>query len=565
MNVRANRWSVLRLAGWQGRGRLRRIGCRFLLPRRMVLSLLAILLAAVWLGNAVMTVWLREPATPQLLRAMVGFGLAFYAIWHLALVACFRPRQCLEWIESERIILEACPLRSSDLLTYHLVTVAMTTLLKAAVLTMLLLPDLGNVPIAMAGIVLAMLLLELWRMAVEIVAWGMNRRGFIAFRFMVGAALCGLCGAVATNVAHSPLIRGEVHLGSGVMNQLGQLLIKLDASVVGAIQLPFRPFLTMISANEITGWTIGSIGLALAMILLAGSLVFWLFALMPRWVSRRERAAYQPGQRTNGSSDAGADYSQDGSRPERPIGRLGPMGAIAWRQWLGARRVAGSLLTALVIPGIMAMAPIFVIPDPLVAFLSTAGALAFYTFLLLPTALRFDFRRDLDRLETFKSLPISARKMAVGQLLTPVLISTLFQAVVLALSAIVHGQSFPFYIATVLVLLPMNILVFALDNLIFLLYPYRAGQEGLDVFLRTMLTFTGKGLLFVLGLGMISVWGYGAARIAQALSSQLGTATDGYSLFAAGLMLGMCMISCSLVFALQHAYDRLNPVEDIPR
>ena len=564
MNERVNRWSVLRLVAWQGRGRLRRMGCRFLLPRRMILSLLAVLLAAVWLGNAVMTVWLREPATPQLLRAMVGFGLAFYAIWHLALVACFRPRQCLEWIESERIILEACPLGSSDLLTYHLITVSMTTLLKAGVLTLLLLPDLGSVPIALTGILLAMFVLELWRMGVEIAAWGMSRRGFLTFRFTVGAALCGLCGTVATNVTHSPLIRGEVHLGSGVMNQLSQLLIGLDASAVGVIQIPFRPFLNMIGANELTLWTIGSIGLALGMILLAGVLVFWLFALVPCWVSRRERAAYQPGQRTTDSGDAGADHSQDGSRQGRPIGRLGPMGAIAWRQWLGSRRVAGSLLTALVIPGVMAMTPMFVIPDPLVAFLSTAGALAFYTFLLLPTALRFDFRRDLDRLETFKSLPIPASKMAVGQLLTPVLISTLFQAVVLALSAVIHGQSFPFYLATVLVLLPMNILVFALDNLIFLLYPYRAGQEGLDIFLRTMLTFTGKGLLFVLGLGTISVWGYGAARIAQPLSSQLDAAAHGYTLFAAGLLLGMCLVSWGLVFALQHAYERLNPVEDIP-
>ena len=47
----------------------------------------------------------------------------------------------------------------------------------------------------------------------------------------------------------------------------------------------------------------------------------------------------------------------------------------------------------------------------------------------------------------------------------------------------------------------MNVLVFALDNLIFLLYPYRMQQEGMEIFLRTMLTFTGKGLLFVLGLG----------------------------------------------------------------
>ena len=43
----------------------------------------------------------------------------------------------------------------------------------------------------------------------------------------------------------------------------------------------------------------------------------------------------------------------------------------------------------------------------------------------------------------------------------------------------------------------MNVLIFALDNIIFLLYPYRVQQEGLEIFLRTMLTFTGKGIIVI--------------------------------------------------------------------
>jgi hypothetical protein len=145
------------------------------------------------------------------------------------------------------------------------------------------------------------------------------------------------------------------------------------------------------------------------------------------------------------------------------------------------------------------------------------------------------------------------------------MISTLFQAIVLAVAALIHGQSLLLYLGTVLVLVPMNIMVFALENWIFLLYPYRTGQEGLEIFLRTMLTFTGKGLLFVLGLGMISTWGFGAALIARTFSNQLGTAHHGYVIFSAGLLLGLCLISWGLFIALRHAYERLNPVEDVPR
>ena len=57
--------------------------------------------------------------------------------------------------------------------------------------------------------------------------------------------------------------------------------------------------------------------------------------------------------------------------------------------------------------------------------------MAFYTFLLLPTALRFDFRRDLDRLATLKGLPITPAAAAIGQTLAPVLIATAFQGGVL--------------------------------------------------------------------------------------------------------------------------------------
>ncbi|MEO2049107.1 MAG: hypothetical protein ABGX16_21315 [Pirellulales bacterium] len=581
MSEQAQTLAMLRLVACQGRGRLRRMGQRFLLPRRFILSLLALLLAVAWLGNAVMTVWLRESATPELLRALIGLGLAFYAIWHLAMAACFRPQQCLEWIESERELLEACPLRPCELLTYKLASIATTTILKASVLILLLLPDLKCVPLALAGILLGMFFLELWRMGVEIAAWGMSNRSFIAFRIVVITVLGGFSVVVGVMLLHSPLLQGEIHVGQGVMNQLGQLLVEMSASAVGKVQILFSPFVSMICAKEMTPDSLLSSGLALAMVAFAGGLVFRLFAIMPQRKAHREKVDYQRNQwqQNQGESNRGAGSplcENSGTVAQRWLGAYqqkipasfllkGPVGAIAWRQWLGSRRYAGSLLTALVIPGVMAMTPMVVVADPLGAFLATAGALAFYTFLLLPTALRFDFRRDLDRMAMFKSMPIPPSAMTLGQLATPVLISTLFQATVLAVAALIHEQTFLLYLGTLLVLLPVNVLVFALDNLIFILYPYRIGQEGLEIFLRTMLTFTGKGLLFVLGLAMISVWGYGAALVARTLSSQFGVAHLGYTIFLAGLLVGTCLISWALVVALWHAYERLNPVEDIPR
>ena len=180
----------------------------------------------------------------------------------------------------------------------------------------------------------------------------------------------------------------------------------------------------------------------------------------------------------------------------RRIPRWGGAGALAWRQLVGAGRHWGSLLTAMIAPAVLACAPVFVIADPTIALLATTGTLAFYTFLLLPTALRFDFRRDLDRLATLKGLPITPAAAAIGQTLAPVLIATLFQGGVLAFAVAARGCRLHLLITAMLVMIPLNVLVFGLDNLIYLLYPYRVQQEGLEIFLRTMLTFTGKGLLF---------------------------------------------------------------------
>ena len=41
-------------------------------------------------------------------------------------------------------------------------------------------------------------------------------------------------------------------------------------------------------------------------------------------------------------------------------------------------------------------------------------------------------------------------------------------------------------------------------------------QEGLEIFFRTMLTFTGKGLLFAAGLAAMAAWGFAAAALTHA-------------------------------------------------
>jgi len=58
-------------------------------------------------------------------------------------------------------------------------------------------------------------------------------------------------------------------------------------------------------------------------------------------------------------------------------------------------------------------------------------------------------------------------------------------------------RPFPFSILgnALLMVIPMNVMIFGLDNLIYLMFPYRQSEEGLQPFIRATLTFTAKGLI----------------------------------------------------------------------
>jgi hypothetical protein len=184
---------------------------------------------------------------------------------------------------------------------------------------------------------------------------------------------------------------------------------------------------------------------------------------------------------------------------------------------------------------------------------------------LLPTALRYDFRRDLDRMAMLKGLPIAPGATVIGQTVVPVLIATLFQAVVLAFAVTARSLPPHYLVSTMLVMLPLNALVFSFENLVFLLYPYRVQQEGLEIFVRTMLTFTGKGLLFALGLGAMSLWGISAAALTRGVARWTGLAADPFAVFTAGMIAGPAILAALILSLLCRTYQKLDPIEDLPR
>jgi hypothetical protein len=560
-------YQLLRL---QSRGRVRRMARRFAQPRRLALSAVACALAVLWLGNAAMTVWLREAGSPDTLRALLSWGLVLYSLWHVAKAAFFRPENPFDWPPAECDLLAAMPLRPRDLVGRQLASVTATTLVKAGLMTLLLLPDLRCVPLGLTGVLLAFLSLELLRMTCDIASWGMGRAMFRTCRAAVVAGLAAGAVAVAALLARENAF-ARINPGEGLVDRLLGIVVQLNAAPISYAALPFQPVIDLILAERISATNLGIAAGAIAALSALAAAVIGLYAVTVRRVANRERRSYPPRRATRDRSARPSRRKQQqasvaASRPSlRRVPRWGGAGPLAWRQLVGARRRWGSLLTAMIAPAVLAGIPCFVIADPFISFLSTAGALAFYTFLLLPTALRFDFRRDLDRMAVLKGLPITPAAVAIGQTAAPVLMATLFQAAVLAFALVARGLPPHLFVAVMAIMIPLNMLVFGLDNLIYLLYPYRMQQEGLEIFLRTMLAFTGKGLLFTLGLVAMSAWGFAAAALARGLGEWTGRQVDAYAVFAAGMISGPSALAAIVTWSLSRTFRNMDSIEDIPR
>src|SRR5262245_18690049 len=230
--------ATLELLWLQSCGRRRRMWRRFCQPRRLILSVVACVLAIFWLGNVAMTIWLRESASHATLRALLTFGLVVYTGWHFTKPAFFRPESPFDWTTDERELLLAMPLKPRDLMAYQLASVTVTTLLKAGLFTLLLLPDLRCVPLGLIGLVLVMMTLELLRLAIDTTTWGMGRATYLAYRaaVLVGLVVAGFAATLV--IMRDEVLGRQLAAGEGFRRRLLDILVQLDACVFDWMVLP---------------------------------------------------------------------------------------------------------------------------------------------------------------------------------------------------------------------------------------------------------------------------------------------------------------------------------------
>ncbi len=530
-------------------------------PRRFVLTFVAIALGLVWLGQAILGVLFRSPASTDRLHEWLTLSFFIYCGWSFLKLAAQKPVEPFEWTNTEKELLLGAPLKRRDVICFRCSTIARSALIKATIFTFVMIPDLKLLPVGFLAILAGLVLIEFVRLATETVVYGLSKRELMWYRIAVfgfagivlGRAILLVLNSPSPNPAESTTVSIRF-----VVQALQELRMQQTTWYGAVVLAPFQWLADCIAADRVTISLIFKMLFVGSVVVVMSVVITKLDTLFSRRRAKLEWAKFSTLVRTDSNE---VERSTSGS-VRRPV-RLSGIGSLAWRQWRGAMSFRYSLLVAMGIPAGLACMPAYAGIKDLALVANTVGALAFYSMILLPASLRFDFRRDIDRLNVLKSLPISPFSVCAGQLAVPLLLTTIFQLFALVLVMSISPYS-PIYIAiAIAVLAPFNLFIFGFENLVFLWYPYRHNQEGLQVLLRSILVFTAKSLLFTLAFAVSFGWVLVSRAIADSLGPLLPSFISPPLVFSLGLFLMASVVSFCTFGLLVRAFEKFDPSADL--
>ena len=196
--------------------------------------------------------------------------------------------------------------------------------------------------------------------------------------------------------------------------------------------------------------------------------------------------------------------------------------------------------------------PLLVIAAADISMWSRIGFVFFIAVYVLPRTLVFDFRSDLEIMENFKVLPLRPWKLGAGQLVAPVLLTSLVELLLLSSVAVfLDGTAQAISVGMMPFLVPFNLLLYGLENLLFLLFPtplVPVGRVDFDFLGRTMVEFMIKTMLLV-----------GACALAASAGMRvLGMTERSWPAFAGVAWLSLALMALLMLPLLSWAFARFD-------
>lgn len=449
----------LRFRGWW-----RRLRRNVATLRGAIFVAFGVVLTGCWLTSLLFAPMTPDAANLEHVRRFAPLVMLGYCLLTILTSAGDRS---LTFSPAEINLLFSGPFTRRQLLGYKIMTATLSTFFASLLFTVLLrgfAPFLGA---AFVAILLAMLFLQFFGIAVALISetigeYAHNARRKLAF-LVVGTLAVGVLLSV-----------GREAFGL----QPRELLEKAEASpVLQVVLTPFRWFGDTFVAEQLWPDLVQNAALCLLVDLCLLAVVFLLDARYLEAASAASERVYARLERMRAgpaaalSTASGSAHFSLGDAPW-----LGGAGPIAWRQALTAFRNLKGLFFIVVTFASLLVVPLLFKKEetPADTFLPQLllGTIFGMSIFLLQL-LSFDFRGDIDRMEVLKSLPLSPYQIVLGQLLTPVVMACLLQYGGFLFIGAAWGGLWTFLALAPLFLVPFNVLLFEVMNLLFLWFPTR--------------------------------------------------------------------------------------------
>lgn len=528
------------------RGFWRRLFRNARTPKGMVLTAVGAVLAVIWLVPMVVgVVFSRRPGgDPEMVSLWLPMAMLGMCVVTAVTAVGGRP---VTFTPAETDFLFPGPFSRKQILLYRLTRTALGALLGTVFVSLALGRQTGSPVATFVPFLLMMLFLQFFGTACTQVGHILTAKvSGLWQRVTVGVVLAGLVLAgLLTAPIPAPTTQPAEAMGV-VVEKLTQLR---DSAVLGVVTLPFAPYaaaVVPIEGGVRVLWTLAAAGVTLGMLGLCLRLDGD-YLEVSATAAKRQAAMMEKAMRTG----VAFQVTSTGLRCPR-LPRWGGAGAVIWCQLTTGLRAVWKILVLMLVAaggllGVLAWRGVSDLTGPVMAMLVMVTLLGGGLF-------RFDFRSEVDRLDTLKLLPMRSWVLSAGQLATPVVLIAGLQWLLAGLLLVLRPERWELA-ASVAVFGPVvSVLLVGVENAAFLLVPSRVRTVtpgDLTALARTSLVFLAKMTSLATVLGLAVVAGVGVRWL---------TGVAGAGLVAAwGVAAGACL---AVVPVVAMAFDRLDVAED---
>jgi hypothetical protein len=540
--------ALLLLTALQVRGWARYLGRSVRTVKGALLAVVGVCVFIPWVLTMALQVGRDSAADTETVRRLGPAVLLGYCLLNLVLSTGER---AIYFSPAEVNFLFPGPFSRRQVLAYKIMLTLLVALPTALVMALVVRVRDTWPPAAFLGMLLLLAFVQLFSMSLGLLAaaagaslYTRGRRLAVAAAVVVAAVIVLQAGGLTAGRPPKQLLEAA-----------------LQTPVWRVVSLPLGWFFETLLAARLWPDLVlyGLLATAVNAVLVVG-----IFALDAQYLETSAAASarlYARLQRLRGRS---VDAGESGPRAPRVVRTGLPMppwwggvGPTLWRQLTAAMRGTGRmvLLMLVLVAGLAGPLMAGAVHDE-AAVVWTAVSMAGAMTVFLTTVVAFDFRGDIDRMGVLKTLPVHAWRLALAELVTPVLVLSVLQwlllAGILAVAETRRGQ----VLLVAVYVPPFNFILVALDNLLFLLFPVR-------------LMAATPGDFQALGRNVLLAFGKFAGLIAAGLAAGLAggavwLATGNVAAVVAVSWLVACAAGAALVPFVALAFKAFDVSRDTP-